>query len=139
VTDGKLETEKTNGAVMCIIHKEGTTGKVKMMVRNDSSESDFFVSSSSGYGIHFDRDGTKFYTPSNSFSGRFYSYLERTDPVPPTPKVQYMVLVDEGKLDYQVNGVSKKKTGSLQISKNGPMVIIVEGTAIIEMPRAAGR
>jgi len=139
VTDGKLETEKINGAVMCIVHKEGTTGKVKIMVRNDSSESDFFVSSSSGYGIHYDRDGTKFYTPSNSFSGRFYSYLERTDPAPATPKVQYMVLVEEGKLDYQVNGVSKKKTGSLQISKNGPMVIMVEGTAIIEMPRAAGK
>lgn len=142
VTDGKLEAEKTNGAVMCIIHKEGTTGKVKILVRNDSSggEDSFFSSSSSGYGIHYDKDGTKFYTPSSSFSGnRYFSYLERTDPVPATPKVQYMVMVDEGKLDYQVNGVSKKKTGSLNITKSGPMVIQIDGTAIIEMPRAGGK
>lgn len=143
VTDGKLETEKTNGAVMCTIYKEGTTGKVKILVRNDTSSSDgdsFFSSYSSGYGIHYDKDGTKFYTPSNSFSGnRFFAYLERTDPVPPTPKVQYMILVDDGKLDYQVNGVSKKKTGQLNITKSGPMVIQIDGTAIIEMPRAGGK
>lgn len=143
VTDGKLEAEKTNGAVMVTVYKDGTNGKVKITVRNDSSasgEDGFFSSYASGYGIHYDKDGTKFYTPSNSFSGnRYYSYLERTDPVPAGPKVQYVILVDDGKLDYQVNGVSKKKTGQLNITKSGPMVIQIEGTAIIEMPRAGGK
>jgi hypothetical protein len=141
VTDGKLETKKTNGAVMCIVHKEGTSGKVKIMVRNNEKDEDgYFNSDSSGFGFQTVKDSVKYYTPSSFFSNnRYFVSLDRTEPAPAGPKVQYMVMVDDGKLEYHVNGASKKKTGQVNITKEGTMIVQIEGTAVIEMPRAAGK
>jgi hypothetical protein len=142
VTDGKLETKKTDGAVMCVVHPASITGKVKIMVRNnDKDDEGYFYSDASGFGVSVNNDGTKFYTPASFFSSgtTYRPYLERTDPVPAGPKVQYMVMVEGQKLEYHVNNAPKKKTGTTNITKNGTMVIQIDGTAIIEMPRAAGR
>ena len=140
VTDGKLETAKLNGAMQVIIHKGGT-GTVQAFVRNSQDEySGSYASWGSGYGFVVEGSSAKIYTPSGGFSDRkFYSYMEREDPLPDAnPKNMITVTVEEGKLEYFVNGV-KKKSANYQIAKSGPFMIKIDGTMTIEAPQAKGQ
>ena len=139
VTDGRLETAKINGAIQVIVHKGGT-GTVRAMVRN--SQDDYFGSSSygSGYGYAIEGETARVYAPSGGYSNnKYYSYMEREDPIPPgLPKTLVMVTVEEGKLEYFINNVSKKRA-NYPIAKSGPFIIDVKGSVTIEAPKAIGK
>ncbi|HYG73693.1 MAG TPA: hypothetical protein VEK08_01570 [Planctomycetota bacterium] len=140
VTDGKLETPKINGAIQVILHKGGS-GSLKAMVRNSQEEYlGSFSSYGSGYGYILEGSSAKLFTPSGGYSNnKFYSYMEREDPLPEAaPKNMVTVTVEEGKIDYFLNGV-KKKSVNYQIAKSGPFIIQVEGTLTIEAPQAKGQ
>jgi hypothetical protein len=141
VTDGKLETAKINGALQAIVHKGGT-GHVKVMVRNNQEDysGSSLYSYGSGFGYAIEGEGAKCYAPSGGYSnGKYYSYMEREDPIPAgLPKTLVTITVDEGKLEYFLNNVSKKRA-NYPISKSGPFVIEIKGTATIESPMAKGQ
>jgi hypothetical protein len=139
VTDGKLETAKINGAIQVIVHKGGS-GHVKAMVRN--SQEDYYGSSSygTGYGYMIEGETSKVYAPSGGYSNnKFYSYMEREDPIQGgLPKTLVTVTVEEGKLEYFINNISKKRA-NYPISKSGPFIVEVKGTMTIEAPKAMGK
>jgi len=142
VTGGKLEADKINGGVQLILHK-GSTGTVKIMVRNSQREYEgfsSFVSYGTGFGFGIESASARIYTPyASGLGNRLYSYLERSDSLNDAmPKNKFVVTVMEGKLEYTINEKVVKRTNN-PIAKEGPFIIHIEGTATIEMPKAAGQ
>ena len=141
VTDGKLEAAKVNGAVQVFIHA-GSTGSVKVMVRNSYKEYEGMYSYyGSGYGVIIKGSNCKVFTPySWGFStAKYEPYMEREVNLPDAnPKNYVMVQVMDTKLEITVNG-KKEKVANYQISKDGPFIIEVTGTATIESPAAVGQ
>jgi hypothetical protein len=139
VTDGKLETEKVNGAVQVLVYKGGT-GKVQVTVRSYLKENEGYSGDhwATGFGFWVDSSSAKIYFP-DQFGAKFDSHLDRVEPLPAAlPKNKVTVTVNEGKLEYYLND-KRVRQGNYLIPKNGPFVIAVEGTMTIESPQAAGQ
>lgn len=139
VSDGKLETEKFNGAVQVIVHKGGT-GSVKVMVRNYLKENEGYSGDhwATGFGWWIEGGSAKIYFP-DQYGAKFDSHLDRVESLPAAmPKNKVTVTVNEGKLEYILNDKALRR-GSYPIPKNGPFVIAVEGTMTIESPQAVGQ
>jgi hypothetical protein len=104
VTDGKVETPKTNGAVQVIVQKGGT-GKVRVMVRDNQRDTRYTYSSSSysssGYGFLVEGAVAKMYSAIGTYyfsSGGIYKpYFER-DIATPLPKNKILIQINGGKL-----------------------------------------
>ncbi|HYG73692.1 MAG TPA: hypothetical protein VEK08_01565 [Planctomycetota bacterium] len=137
VTDGKLETAKTNGAVQVIAQKG--SGTVRVLVRNGHNNSSIssFYTYGSGYGFSFEGASAKMFTPYN-WSGTIYRpWMEREVPVS-GDKCMLLITVMDGNLEMMVNGKREHKS-NYKINKEGPFVIEVEGTMTIEAPMAKGQ
>jgi hypothetical protein len=138
VTNGKLETAKTNGAIQVIVVKGGT-GSVSALVRNSSSNSEYsgFYSYASGYGGKIEDGVCKLYTPYSAYSNNsFRPYMEREVNLPDAyPKNILMVTVNESHLEIHVNG-KRERNADYRISRDGPFIIEIQGTMTIESPMA---
>ncbi|MGD0090284.1 MAG: hypothetical protein ABSE73_10220 [Planctomycetota bacterium] len=142
VTDGKLETPKTNGAVQVLVHKGGT-GHVKIMVRNNQRASSYYYSSSysaSGFGFQVEGAAAKMYSASGGWAWSLNDirpYMEREVPVN-LPRNKILITIEEGKLQMFVND-KREHNSNYKLSKDGPFAIEVDGTWTIESPQAAGQ
>ncbi|MGD0088336.1 MAG: tetratricopeptide repeat protein [Planctomycetota bacterium] len=152
VTDGKLETAKTNGAVQVFVHKGGT-GHVKIMVRNNQRSGGFSSSSSSsssssfspssystGFGFQVEGAAAKMFSPSGGWAfslNDIRPYLEREVSLN-LPKNKILITIEEGKLQMFVND-KREHNSNYKLSKDGPFAIEVDGTWTIESPQAGGQ
>jgi hypothetical protein len=145
VTDGKLETPKTNGALQILVPK-GNTGKIRIMVRDKPTSSGGIVYSSSysstGYGFMVEGAVAKLYSASGGYfystsSGIYRPYFER-DIALPLPKNKILIQITGGKLEMYVND-KREHNSNYKLNPDGPFVIEVDGTCTIEDPRAAGQ
>jgi len=146
VTDGKLESPKINGGIDVWVYKG--TGSVKVLVRNDfNQESSSYSSSdyySTGYGVVMKKE-CKVYAP-GAYSGyssptsKVEPYMTKTEPLPEgNPKNHATVTIADGALEFVVNDKKILRFNDKGLPRNGPFVIEVKGTAIIENPRCAGQ
>jgi regulation of enolase protein 1 (concanavalin A-like superfamily)/tetratricopeptide (TPR) repeat protein len=143
VTNGKLETPKTNGALQVIVHKEGTA-KVKVMVRNNQRDDSTYYSTyaSTGFGFVVSSSAAKMYSAVGGYSyyntgGVYKPYYER-DVQLAGPKSKFMIQINDGKVEMYVNA-KREHNSNYKLSKDGPFAIEVDGTATIESPQAAGQ
>ena len=142
VTDGRLEAEKTNGAIQCTV-VSGGKGSIEVFARNGrqrySSYSSFSgeISMGSGYGYRFKGSNVSIYTPYNGFSNDFVPYKEKDFPITGA-KTNVVLTIDGNKMEYLLNGGRVKST-SYPISADGNFVIAITGTMIIELPQAVGK
>lgn len=163
VTNGKLETQKINGAIQFTV-VSGGAGTVSAMVRNDNREP--FVHSSgsgnsgsttstgmgmsrysfaTGYGVVLSDRDCKVYTPQGGYVGNeYYPGLDHTTTLQPISKHLVLITVSEkegGKgtaLAIQVDG-KKENNSNYKLNKDGPFTIEIKGTVVIEDPKAAGQ
>jgi hypothetical protein len=155
VTDGKLEAPKVNGGVQVLIHK-GSTGQVKVMVRNNQYQPDGHITyHSAGFSKGFDRRlcGTGFGFQVEPAAAKMYQatfsyyfagskdlarpYMEREAPLP-NPKNKIQIQITENKLEMFLND-QREHLSNYKLSKDGPFVIEIAGTWTIESPRAVGQ
>lgn len=145
VTDGKLETPKTNGAVQVLVHKGGT-GYVKVMVRNNQrADTSMYVVSyasyySTGFGFQVEGNSAKMYSASGGWALSYNNvrpYFERDIPLP-LPRNKILIQVEEGKLQMSVNE-KREHNSNYKLTKEGPFAIEINGTWTIESPQAAGQ
>ena len=159
VTDGKLETNKVNGALQFTVSGPGTT---TAFVRNANSDpySHFTGSSSgnsssgvgighfqwvSGYGVSVSDRECKSYSPQGGFMGNneYYPGFDHTTNLA-GPKHLVQITVQEkenGKgtvLTAVVDG-KKEVNCTYKLNKDGPFTIEVKGTVVLEDPKAAGQ
>ncbi|MEI6234039.1 MAG: hypothetical protein WCT04_13370 [Planctomycetota bacterium] len=163
VTNGKLEAQKTNGAVDVIVYKiASSTATVRAAVRNGfggSSSSDMESSSSgssgssSFYSSYHDYDGYGLVARSKEF--RLYgpssltgftssramepSHIRNETYNEAMPKNRLMVSIMDGVLELSINEKKSLRYNQKGMPTEGPFVIEVHGTAIIENPRCAGQ
>ena len=147
VTDGRLEAQKTYGAVSVIVRK-GFTGPISVFVRYNAKErsSSFYYYEEWGPGYGLRLKGTSFslFTPYSGFrSGEVYPYNEKTGNLVDGPKHIYTVEAVASakastKLTYYIDG-KREKMCDYQIPTDGPFVIEIKGTATIEQPQAVGQ
>jgi hypothetical protein len=140
VTDGKLECPKLNGAVQVFVHK-GTTGTVKVFVRTAKSDGfdDFdFKWNARGYGATLKGLSARIYAPSQMMGGTYSPYLAHESPMQDLPRHHILVSIMEKSLEVTINGKKEKKADS-PIAKEGTFMIEIDGSAIIEAPKAAGQ
>lgn len=140
--DGKLEAERTNGAIDLYVLK-GSSGTVKACVRNNFKADNFFDLNLSGYGVLFKGKECRLYGPNamvmKFMSGSLDPALIRADPLPDAnPKNHAMVNVNEGSLDYNVND-KRHSVANNKLPREGGFVIEVTGMATLETPRCIGR
>jgi len=141
VTDGKLETPKLNGVIQVFIHK-GSTGTVKCFVRTEKSDGfgdDFdFKWNARGYGATVKGLNARIYAPSQMMGGTYSPYLAHESALQDLPKHHVLVSIMEKSLEIHINGKKEKKADS-PIAKEGTFQIQIDGTAIIEAPKAKGQ
>ena len=146
VTDGRLEAQKTNGAISIIVRK-GFTGPISIFARYAAKERSsmyYFEEWGPGYGMRLKGTTFSVFGPYVGFrSGDVYPYNERTANVVDGPKHIYMVEAVTSakaitKLSMYVDG-KREKTCDYQIATDGPFVIEIKGTATIEQPQAVGQ
>jgi hypothetical protein len=142
VTDGRLECAKLNGAIQVFYHK-GSTGTVKAFVRYDAQESDFesdfdWKWSADGYGLVLKGQNAKIYSPSQ-FGSTYSPYLDHEVPLPDANNKHLMLVqIQEKRLEVTLN-TKREKLAEYPIAKEGVFTIIIDGTATIEDPKAAGQ
>lgn len=143
VSNGKLETPKTNGALQVVIDK-GSTGYIKVMLRNSQNQGTYYNGSysASGYGFVVEGATAKIYSPSGGYiysssMGVYRPYLERDVPLP-NPRNRLKVQISENKLEMFVND-GRVHNSNYKLSKDGPFVIEIDGTWTIESPQAVGQ
>jgi len=151
VTNGKLESAKTNGAVQVAV-MAGGSGSLKVLVRDGHAAKDIgFGSSSSatsdrfcgGYGVWFKDSAAKLFIPSGGWTSgeEYYPYQDRVIPLPGAGK--WTVLINcadtekATRLEISINGKRESLT-NYRIKRTGPIVIEVSGTLMIENPQAGG-
>lgn len=160
VTDGRLETEKINGALQ-FSYASGP-GTVTAFVRNNNK--DPYMHSSgmgagnsssgigftrfswvSGYGVVLNDRDCKAYTPQGGFTNNeYYPGLDHTGTLQQIPKHQIMITVQEdpnGKattLTALVDGKKEINT-RYKLNKDGPFTIEIKGTMVIEDPKTMGQ
>ncbi|HYF51565.1 MAG TPA: hypothetical protein VEJ63_19280 [Planctomycetota bacterium] len=142
VTDGKLECAKLNGAVQVFYHK-GSTGTVRAYVRADNKESEWesdwdWKWSATGYGLVLKGQNAKIYSPSQ-FGSTYSPYLDHEVALPEAQNKHLMLVqIQEKRLEITLN-TKREKLAEYPIAKEGVFTIIIEGTATIEDPKAAGQ
>jgi hypothetical protein len=145
VTDGKLEAAITNGALQVIVFKGGT-GSVQVNVRT-RKESYYYSESSSygkGFGVHVTGSTCKVFAPTGGWSSgsECLPYADKTFNLPEQVKNVFLVQIKDttagSSLDIIVNN-RKERSTNYRVSREGPFTIEIEGTMIIEDPRAAGQ
>jgi regulation of enolase protein 1 (concanavalin A-like superfamily) len=139
VTDGKLETAMTNGAIQIAVHKGGA-GVVKALVRNaHSAYEGTYYYYGSGYGVRVEGNAAKMFTPYN-YSGNIYRpYAERDIPLSEAlPKSLTLITIADSNLEITING-KREHRSNYKLNKDGPFVIEIEGTMTIEAPMAKGQ
>jgi hypothetical protein len=146
VTDGRLDAQKTNGAINIAIQKGGT-GTVAMFVRGPNHALGALGGETgAGYGYLLKGGMLSMYTPylMEDTSGKYYPYKERSKPVTAdAPKHVYGVEAltnPKGytRLTYYMDG-NRQKTCEYKITTEGIFVVVVQGTAILESPQAIGQ
>ena len=143
VTDGRLETSKLMGGVQVAVHKG--SGNVSAFVRNNNNQYTYYSSSgmarpySSGYGCTVLETECKLFTPYSYYTSAssFRPRYEHSVPLVGEKNV-VRVTVDDTKLELYVND-KKVKSAPYKLPKEGPFIIDVEGTMVIEDPRAVGQ
>jgi hypothetical protein len=149
VTDGKLEAQKTNGIVFVVI-RDGATGSVSLFVRRSfedysSSEDGTLPDRAPGYGFTIRRRSYGIYTPWSSpyLSNDWRPYKGQGGVLAEAPRHAFSVqAVTDPKgateLIYFLDG-KRSKACKYQVPLEGPMVLTVSGTAVIETPTAQGQ
>ncbi len=153
VTNGKLESAKTNGAAQVAI--QSGSGSLKIFVRDGHTAKDFgFTSSSSssmakmsdkygsGYGVVIKDGNAKVFAPTGGFSSTddYYPYLFSNVALPAGKSSVVITCQDTEKasrLEINING-KRENLSNYRIKRSGPMVIEITGTLVIESPQAAG-
>src|SRR5206468_3270936 len=127
-TDGKLEAEKTNGAVSVILPK--TNSEVKIYVRRAGMTGGSpYVEFGSGFGFKIEGSLVKLFTPFSRYSGiNAVPFKEREIQLKDAPRTKFTVSVNDNVLEYYINDKREKQT-SFKINRDGPIVIEVGGTA----------
>jgi len=151
VTDGKLESAKTNGAVAVSV-QAGGSGSIKILVRDGHTAKDMGFGSSStttsdrfcsGYGVWFKSGSAKLFIPSGGWTSgeEYYPYQDRVIPMPAAGKWTVLITVADtekaSRLEVNVNGKRESLT-NYRIKRTGPMVVEISGTVVIENPKAGG-
>jgi hypothetical protein len=146
VTEGRLEAQKTNGAISVIVRK-GFTGPISIFARyaaKERSSTFYFEEWGPGYGLRLKGTTFSVFAPYIGFrSGDVYPYNERTTNLVDGPKHIYTVEAVANargftRLVIQVDG-KREKMSDYQIATDGPFVIEIKGTATIEQPQAVGQ
>jgi hypothetical protein len=148
VTDGRLEAQKTNGGISVIVRK-GSTATISVFARYsaDNRRSYYLYDDGSyyyapGYGFVIKGSSYSMYTPYAGFR-ETSAYKERTANVVDGPKHIYTVEAMTSakastKLTYYIDG-KREKSCDQQINTDGPFVIAIRGTVVIEQPQAVGQ
>ena len=145
VTDGKVEAKVVNGVMQVIVPKGGT-GTVRMFCRNSNHE---WMGESitqrdasrypTGFGYIIKEGEAKQYAPSGGWTDMENNNLPDMDKSNSLtqPKNRFTVQVVDNKLELTLNELSPRKMNA-KITKEGPFVISVVGTMIIETPQVKG-
>jgi tetratricopeptide (TPR) repeat protein len=162
VTNGKLESQKTNGGVDVWVHKiTASNSSVRAAVHNDynNSSSDSVSSSSSGsssgyyysssdyngYGTVIRAKEFRLYGPGGysgfSTSSRYEpSHIRSENMVEGQAKTHVTSTIMDDTLELSVNEKKSFRFKDAKMPKSAsPFVIEVRGTATIENPRCAGQ
>ena len=156
VTDGRLETKKTLGALDVLVWK-GYTGSVAALVRDESTDTVFSSSSSSasrlylgsnaGYGIGIHKD-VAIYCPmfwsgfsSTMSSAKYesYRYNYGGTPLPDVPKQHIYVMAADTSMEMNLNDKKLLSRNDKNLPIKGQFIIEVDGKATLETPRAMGK
>jgi len=145
VTDGKLECEKLNGAIQLIVHKSpaGASGRVQALVRNHHPGNYSPMGGSTNYatGFGFIVEGltARIYCAGSTYNGSPDAAVDRIENLNEgSPKNLFTIVIDDGKMEYSINNVVKRKN-NYPLSKSGPFRIQIDGTMTIENPQAKGQ
>jgi hypothetical protein len=155
VTDGKLETPKTNG-VMQVIVFAGGTGSVKVMVRNSQKKEKFShrvtdpntgnllrtitKDLTTGFGFEVEPAAAKPCTPyaiPNSKPQSYRAAMEKEVPLSGA-RNKFFVSLNENKLELYLND-ARKHNSNYKLTDEGPFTIEISGTATIESPQVMGK
>jgi hypothetical protein len=145
VTDGKLETNKTDGTLSVTV--DGGKGTTGVYVRNGHEAKDYVIPglnnmvthivSHTGYGVEVqDEKKAEFLGPVQIPDRKpYYVPAKKSDLVlKPGEKTAISITVKDVGLDIDVNGKHPISHTTFKISKDGPFAIIVTGTMTIESP-----
>lgn len=143
VTDGKLESTKTDGTVSFTIDANAKGG-VSVFCRNGFEAKEYVlpgannlntrVTSSTGFGFEWLPKKCIVYAPLQIGSGSKPNYIpvKSTELVMhPEEKTQLSVGVHDINLDLEINGKPTKKS-NYKITKDGPFTLTVKGTMTLE-------
>jgi hypothetical protein len=143
VTDGKLETNKTDGSVSVTI--DGGRGLVGVYVRNGHEAHDYIIPgannmvshivSHTGYGVEVNDKKCEVLGPVQIPEKKpiFVPAKKSDQVIKPNEKTEIVVSVHDVQLDIEMNGKHPSR-GNFKISKDGPMAIVITGTMTIESP-----
>jgi hypothetical protein len=155
VTDGLLESTKTNAQVSVLVHK-GTTGTVGLYARYNPKErgrrSYYYYSDDQpdlpcvgpGYGLLLKPSAWVYYIPSDYYSSTsdLVPSRERVNPLPDFPRhaltIQAVNLPNGLRMEIYLNG-KRERLFNYRVSWEGPYAIEVKGTATIELPQIVGQ
>jgi hypothetical protein len=160
-TNARLEAKKMIGGVDVTVWK-GYTGSIIAAVRDESSDTEYmgYASSSSGtsssrfssyhsvngYGLLLGKD-CKLFAPGSwsgwggfgSSSGKYESYLYNSYPLTEAPKYHLTVMLAEPSFDALLNDKKLLHKNDKDTPARGQFVLEIDGTATLEVPRAAGK
>jgi len=152
VTDGALECTREDGTLQVTAYKG--SGELKALVR--AAQPEFPAESrgnykktsfEKGFGVVVREQQCHVFVPLTSGMAGWpgndvYPYSDHTVPLKDAPKVdeksqkhQFTISVADSTLEIQIDGKTDRRT-SYRIPKNGPFVVEVKGTLVIEDPRA---
>lgn len=152
VTNGRLSAKKTNGAITLFVYPTGS-GTVSAFVRYKSGRKPvrrgggggFGMGSTGslregpGYGFVVKKYSAALYTPLSRLrtgTSSQRAYLNYEDKLPASyPKHHFLVAVMGSKLQVRINTKRPRKY-TYPIEEDGTFEIIVDGTRVIELPKA---
>jgi hypothetical protein len=151
LTDGTLESAKTNAQLTVFVHK-GMTGRVSVFARYNPAEfkkryyyyDDDDPYRAPGFGIALKGLSFTLFTPGDYYSTttEMVPYRERIGNVPDLPKqhlaVSGVVQANGYRLEMFVNG-KREKLCVYRVGWEGSYAIEVKGTATIELPQIVGQ
>ena len=145
VTDGKLETSKTDGTLSVTV--DGGHGTAGVYVRNGHEAKDYVIpgqnnmvthiASHTGYGVEItDEKKCEVLGPTQVPDRKpFYVPARKSElTLKPGEKTAVSITVKDIALDIDVNGKHPISHSTFKISKDGPFAIVVTGTMTIESP-----
>jgi hypothetical protein len=145
VTDGKLESKKTNGGVQVTFR--GGEGTLRVMVRNSATSNAAGIvfrdaEGVNGYGYVINGGRCKIYTPSGGMTSNdnYFPNLDHSIELPGPRTALLVTAADTTKatrLEMLVNGKRESLT-NYRINRDGTFLIDIAGTMTIESPKAGG-